>query len=682
MNKILQKLSVGLIIISITSFISLQCTSPDNENHGFDLNQMDTTANPAQDFYQYSVGNWVKNNPIPDEYSYWGSFTILAEENYKVLKEILEKSANDKSAQKGSNVQKIGDFYATGMDSVMIEKLGIKPIEDDLKNIASINSIDNLISTIAWGHKLNGSPVFNIYADIDAKNSTQHIATLSQSGLGLPDRDYYTKTDKNSVETRAKYVEYVTKMFKLLGYTERDAKNNAKSVMNIETRLAKASMTRVERRDPNKTYNKMSLKEIKKLAPNLEWDNYFSDLGFGTPSYFNVEQPEFFKEVNKMVKQVPIKDWRVYLTWNFIDGVSTYLNSDFDNANFEFFGKYLRGSKVQSARWKRVMRTINRYLGEALGQLYVEKTFPPEAKQRASKIVDNLKAAMKNRIENLDWMSDVTKKQALHKLDAFGVKIGYPDKWKDYSTLEINRDSYIGNVLKGSMFAFKRNMEKLGKPIDKTEWGMTPQTVNAYYNPTRNEIVFPAAILQPPFFNQKADDAINYGAMGAVIGHEITHGFDDQGRKFDADGNLKDWWTKDDGERFEKRAQKIFDQFDSYYPIDSLHINGKLTAGENIADLGGLTVAYTAFKNTDQYKKNIKLDGFTPSQRFFFGWAQVWENNIRVQSLRLRIQTDPHSPGKYRVLGPLSNMPEFWNAFNVKPGDNMRMPEDKVVKIW
>lgn len=682
MNKILQKLSVGLIIIAITSFISLQCTSTDNGNHGFDLNQMDTTANPTQDFYQYAVGNWVKNNPIPDEYSYWGSFTILAEENYKVLKEILEKSANDKSAQNGSNVQKIGDFYTTGMDSIMIEKLGVKPIEDDLKNIASINSTYDLISTIAWGHKLNGSPVFNIYADIDAKNSTEHIATLSQSGLGLPDRDYYTKTDKNSVETRAKYVEYIIKMFKLLGYTEKDAENNAKTIMNIETRLAKASMTRVERRDPNKTYNKMSLKEIKKLAPNLEWDNYFNDLGFGTPSYFNVEQPGFFKEVNKMIKQVPIKDWRVYLTWNFIDGVSTYLNSDFDNANFEFFGKYLRGSKVQPARWKRVMRTINRYLGEALGQLYVEKTFPPEAKQRASKIVDNLKAAMKSRIENLDWMSDVTKKQALHKLNAFGVKIGYPDKWKDYSTLEINRDSYIGNVLKGSMFAFKQNMEKLGKPIDKTEWGMTPQTVNAYYNPTRNEIVFPAAILQPPFFNQKADDAINYGAMGAVIGHEITHGFDDQGRKFDADGNLKDWWTKDDGERFDKRAQKIFDQFDSYYPIDSLHINGKLTAGENIADLGGLTVAYTAFKNTDQYKKNEKIDGFTPSQRFFFGWAQVWENNMREQSLRLRIQTDPHSPGKYRVLGPLSNMPEYWDAFNVKPGDNMRMPGDKLVKIW
>ncbi|MCH8326797.1 MAG: M13 family metallopeptidase, partial [Bacteroidetes bacterium] len=474
----------------------------------------------------------------------------------------------------------------------------------------------------------------------------------------------------------------VSKMFSLLGYQKTEAENNANTVMKIETRLAKASMTRVERRDPHKTYNKMSSTKIKKLTPYLDWDNYFTYLGFSTPDYINVAQPKFFKEVNKMIKQVPIKDWRVYLTWNFINRSASYLSSDFDIANFEFYRKYLRGSKVQSARWKRVMRTINAYLGEAVGQLYVEKTFPPESKERAAKIVVNLKAAMKSRIENLDWMSDATKKQALHKLNSFGVKIGYPDKWKNYSNLDVDRESYIGNVIRGRIFAFKRNMNKLGKPVDKTEWGMTPQTVNAYYSPTRNEIVFPAAILQPPFFNQNADDAINYGAMGAVIGHEITHGFDDQGRKFDADGNLKDWWTKEDGERFDKRAQKIFDQFDSYVPIDSLHINGKLTAGENIADLGGLTVAFTAFKNTEEYKRNKKLDGFTPAQRFFFGWAQVWENNMRDQALRLRIKTDPHSPGKYRVLGPLRNMPEFWEAFNVKPGDKMRMPEDKVVKIW
>jgi len=681
MNKIYQKLSIGLIVLAIFGLLNLQCSANKND-HGFDLNGMDKTANPTQDFYQYAVGNWVKNNPIPDEYSYWGSFSILAENNYKVLKEILESSASDTLAKKGSNIQKIGDFYASGMDSVKIEKLGFQPIEKQLKSIASIKSKSDLINAIAWGHKLGGSPVFNIYAAIDAKNSTAHIATLSQSGLGLPDRDYYTKKAKNSVETRKKYIEHITKIFKLLGYAEVASEKNAATIMSIETRLAKASMTRVERRDPHKTYNKMSLSEIKTLAPNLELDYYFEQLGFGTPTNFNVEQPEFFKEVNKMIKQVPISDWKVYLTWNFINRYAIYLSSNFDEANFEFFGKYLQGSKIQSARWKRVMRTINNYLGEALGQLYVEKTFPPDAKERAAKIVDNLKSAMKNRIENLEWMSDTTKSQALHKLSSFGVKIGYPDKWKDYSNLEIDRKSYIGNIIIGRIFSFKRNMEKLGKPIDKTEWGMTPQTVNAYYSPTRNEIVFPAAILQLPFFNQNADDAINYGAMGAVIGHEITHGFDDEGRKFDADGNLKDWWTKEDGERFDKRAQKIFDQFDSYFPIDSLHINGKLTAGENIADLGGLTVAYRAFKNTDQFKNNEMVNGFTPSQRFFFGWAQVWENNMRDQALRLRIQTDPHSPGKYRVLGPLSNMPEFWDAFGVKPGDNMRMTNDKLVKIW
>ncbi len=682
MNKLYQKLSFGLIIIAVLAFFNLQCTSNDIPGHGFDLNGMDKTAKPTQDFYQYAVGNWVKNNPIPDEYSYWGSFSILAENNYKVLKEILQNSAKDTSAKKGSNIQKIGDFYSTGMDSAKIEELGIKPIEKQLKDIASIKTGNDLIGAIARGHKLNGSPIFNIYAAVDAKNSKSYIATVSQSGLGLPDRDYYTRKDKRAVKTRKKYVEYVAKMFTLLGSSEAEALKNANTVMKIETRLAKASMTRVERRDPHKTYNKMSFAKIKKLAPNLDWDNYFNYLGFKAPDYLNVAQPKFFKEVNKMIKRVPIKDWRVYLTWNFVNRIASYLSSDFDIANFEFYGKYLQGSKIQSARWKRVMRTINAYLGEALGQLYVEKTFPPEAKERAAKIVENLKAAMKSRIENLNWMSDATKKQALHKLTSFGVKIGYPDKWKDYSKLEIDRESYIGNVLRGRIFAFKRNMNKLGKPVDKTEWGMTPQTVNAYYSPTRNEIVFPAAILQPPFFNQKADDAINYGAMGAVIGHEITHGFDDEGRKFDADGNLKDWWTKEDGERFDKRAQKIYDQFDSYIPIDSLHINGKLTAGENIADLGGLTVAFTAFKNTEEYKKNEKLDGFTPAQRFFLGWAQVWENNIRDQALRLRIKTNPHSPGKYRVLGPLSNMPEFWEAFNVKPGDKMRMPEDKLVKIW
>lgn len=682
MNKFIQKLSAGIIIIAIFGFINLQCSSDNNDGHGFDLKGMDTTANPAQNFYQYAVGNWVKNNPIPDEYSRWGSFSILTENNYKVLKGILENAAKNKTAKQGSNIKKIGDFFSTGMDSVKIEKLGIKPIEMELKNIASIKSRNDLIKVIARGHKLNGSPIFNIYAAVDAKSSKEHIATLSQSGLGLPDKDYYLKKDKRSKETREKYVKYVSKMFTLLGYPKAEAEKNANAVMKIETRLAKASMTRVERRDPHKTYNKMSFTKIKKLTPYLDWDNYFTYLGFSTPDYFNVSQPKFFKEVNKMIKQVPIKNWRIYLTWNFINRSAPYLNSNFDIANFEFYRKYLRGSKVQSARWKRVMRTINAYLGEALGQLYVEKTFPPEAKERAAKVVVNLKAAMKSRIENLDWMSDETKKQALHKLTSFGVKIGYPDKWRDYSSLDIDSESYIGNVLKGRAFAFKRNMNKLGKPVDKTEWGMTPQTVNAYYSPTRNEIVFPAAILQPPFFNQKADDAINYGAMGAVIGHEITHGFDDQGRKFDADGNLKDWWTKEDGERFDKRAQKIFDQFDSYVPIDSLHINGKLTAGENIADLGGLTVAFTAFKNTEEYKKNEKLDGFTPAQRFFFGWAQVWENNMRDQALRLRIKTDTHSPGKYRVLGPLRNMPEFWEAFNVKPGDKMRMPEDKVVKIW
>ena len=649
---------------------------------GFDRNNMDTSVSPAVNFYEYADGSWLKNNPIPGEYSRWGTFEVLAERNYKVLKEILEDAADNTDAEKGSIEQKVGDFYYTGMDSAQIEKEGYNPIKPELKKISEINTVPDIYRVVAELYKEGTSSMFHFYGSADEKNSEMVISQLSQGGLGLPDRDYYTNDDAHSKEVREKYLEHMTKMFMLIGQDKSTAGENAQTVMNIETRLAKSSLTRVERRNPDNTYHKMTLAKLEELTPGFDWAAYFNGIDLSDPGDINVAEPDFFKELSVMMKDIPVADWKVYLTWKVVDDAAAYLSSPFVNENFEFNGKFMNGAKVLPERWKRVMRTTSRMLGEDLGQLFVKETFPPEAKARAHKIVLNLLEAMGERIKALEWMSPETKEKALYKLKHYTVKIGYPDKWKDYSKLDIERDSYAANLKRGSEFAVQRNLNKIGKPVDKTEWGMTPQTVNAYYNPTRNEIVFPAAILQPPFFNQDADDAINYGAMGAVIGHEITHGFDDEGRKYDAKGNLEDWWTQEDNDKFKARAQKIIDQFDSYMPIDSMQINGSLTTGENIADFGGLTVSFTAFKKTDEYKDNEMIDGFTPAQRFFLGWAQVWRNNIRDKNLMLRLKVDPHSPGKYRVNGPLSNMPEFWKAFNVKEGDPMRNPPDKVVKIW
>lgn len=649
---------------------------------GFDRSQMDTTVDPTVDFYHYAVGGWIKSHPIPDEYSRWGSFEELAEHNYKILRKILENAAADKNAKNGSIEQKVGDFYRTGMDTVQIEKDGYNPIKPELKTISEIKTTPGLYKVMAKLYLKGTSPMFRFYGSTDAKNSEMVIAQLSQGGLGLPDRDYYTNNDKRSKEVRAKYLEHVAKMFTLIGVDKTTAAKDAQTVMNIETRLAKSSMTRVERRNPDKTYNKMTLAQLEKMTPGFDWNTFFTGIGLAKPGDINVAQPAFFKEVAAMMKDVPVADWKVYLTWKVVDDAAAYLSSPFERANFDFFGKFMNGSKVMSERWKRVLRTTNGILGEALGQLFVKETFPPAAKIRAHKIVMSLLDAMGERIQAVDWMSPATKEKALYKLKHYTVKIGYPDKWKDYSKLEIKRDSYAANLMRGNEFSVERNLNKIGKPADKTEWGMTPQTVNAYYNPTRNEIVFPAAILQPPFFNQEADDAVNYGAMGAAIGHEITHGFDDEGRKYDAKGNLEEWWTKADNDKFKKRAQRIIDQFNSFVVVDSMHVNGELTTGENIADLGGLTVSFTAFKKTKEYKEGKKIDGFTPAQRFFLSWAQVWKANIRDKAQMLRLKTDPHSPGKFRVDGPLSNMPEFWKAFNVKKGEPMRMPQDKVVKIW
>jgi putative endopeptidase len=669
-------------LVLVILYPALTFSQDEKAVKGLDRSNMDTTVSPAINFYEYADGNWLKNNPVPAEYSRWGTFEILTEENYKILKNILEDAKDNKDAEPGSNEQKIGDFFYTGMDTAKIEKEGYNPIKPELKIISEIKTLPQIYRVIAALYRKGLSPMFRFYGSADEKNSDMVISQLSQGGLGLPDRDYYLNDDVRSKEVREKYAAHIAKMFMLIGEKKATADKNTQTIMSIETRLAKSSMTRVERRNPDKTYHKMTLTNLEEITPGFDWQTFFDGIDLSNPGDINVEQPDFFKEVAVMMKDVPLTDWKTYLNWKVVNDAANYLSSPFVNENFEFNGKFMSGSKVLPERWKRVLRSANRVLGEALGQIFVKETFPPEAKARAQAIVKNLLEAMGERIKAAEWMSDTTKEQALNKLKHFTVKIGYPDKWRDYSRLIIKRDSYGANMIRGSEFAVERNLGKIGKPVDKTEWGMTPQTVNAYNSGTRNEIVFPAAILQPPFFNQDADDAVNYGAMGAVIGHEITHGFDDQGRKYDAEGNLKDWWTKEDNDRFKERAQKITDQFNSYMPIDSMHINGALTTGENIADLGGLTVSFTAFEKTDEYKNNEIIDGFTPAQRFFLSWAQVWKENKRDKALMLGLKTDPHSPGKYRVIGPLSNMPEFWKAFNVKEGDLMRNPPDKVVKIW
>jgi putative endopeptidase len=676
-NKTFPFLTFLFITLSLTFLINAQ-----NKKSGFDLNNLDRSASPTKDFYQFAVGNWIKNNPIPDDQTRWGAFTILAEENNVVLKKIVDAAASTKNKVAGSPHQKIGDFYNTAMDSIRIEKEGYNPILGDLKNIDNLKSINDLIKYLAQEYVNGNGFIFNFGINIDQKKSDMYVSYLSQGGLGLPDVEYYTKDDNRSKEIRDKYVQHVANMFKLIDLNPETAQSYSKIVMNVETKLAKASNTRLENRDPLKTYNKMTRENLKQLCSAFDWDYFFGNIGLSELKVVVVSQPKFFSQLSSTLSEVSIDDWKVYLKWNLLRGSANALSSPFVNERFDFTGKFLSGAKAMQPRWKRSIQTINGTMGELLGQLYVAEAFPPEAKERAKAIVNNLLKSMGESIKGLEWMSAETKKQALIKLSTFGVKIGYPDKWKDFSELEIARDSYYKNLERVGKWARKQNLDRLGKPVDKLEWFMSPQTVNASYNPTKNEITFPAGILQPPFFNQNADDAINYGAMGAVIGHEVTHGFDDQGRKYDENGNIRDWWTKEDNDKFQARANKLVNLFNSFVVVDTFKVNGALTLGENIGDLGGLTISFAAFKNTDQYKKGEPLDGFTPAQRFFLGWAQVWATNARDEFLKLQVKTDVHSPSAQRVNGPVMNMPEFFNAFDVKQGDPMRNTDDKIVKIW
>ena len=684
MKTIRAMLKVVMLFLTVTSLLTFAQQNNDKTiKSGFDITNLDRNTSPTKDFYEYAVGGWVKKHPMPDDQTRWGSFDILQDENNIILKKILDEVSSNKNWEIGSARQKIADFYSVAMDSARIEKEGYKLIVPELKKIDALSNMDDFYKLLAEYHLSGMNALFDFSCDVDAKRSSIMVSQIFQRGIALPDVEYYTKEDSRSKEIRTRYLEHIANMFKLIDVNEETAQKNAGIILGLEIRLAKASNTRVENRDPIKTYNKMLVDGLKNTAAGFDWDTYFNELGVSKKvNVVVVAQPKFISEVGNMMKNVPLDQWKVYLKWSLLNGSASYLSSPFVNELFNFRGKFLSGAKVIQPRWKRVLATINKTMGELLGQIYVTETFPPEAKAKARLIVSTLLNSMGESIRKLDWMSASTKEKALEKLNSFGVKIGYPDKWTDYSKLEIGKVDYFTNAKKANMWDKQDELSKIGKPVDKTEWGMSPQTVNAYYSAERNEIVFPAAILQWPFFSPESDDAVNYGAMGVVIGHEITHGFDDQGRKFDSQGNINDWWTNDDAVKFNERAKKLVDEYNSFMPIDTMRVNGSLTLGENIADLGGLTISFNAFKNTDQFKKGELIDGFTPLQRFYLGYAQVWANSIRDEALKLRLKTDSHSPGKQRVLGPLMNLPEFFQAFDVKPGDPMRNPDDKIVKIW
>lgn len=648
-----------------------------------DRANMDTTISPAENFFLYANGAWLKKTEIPGDQTRWGSFDMLAEHTNDDVNKVMEEAAANKDAAAGSKERMIGDFYKSGMDTVAIEKAGIAPVKPILDRIAAITNPEQLLTEVALQFTQGNTTIIAGYIAPDDKIITKQIVQLSQTGLGLPTRDNYFDKDTISERNRVAYKAYITKILELTGEDNATATKNAEAIFALETKLAGASLKPVEMRDPQKLYNKFSLDAFNKQTPGIDWKVLFGQFKIKGEDSLIVATPKYYQELARQLKATPIDVWKQYMTFHVTSDMAPFLSSAFSNANFEFYGMTLRGQKVQKPRWKRVMGIINGSVGDQLGQLYVDKNFKPEAKKRMQEMVNNLQEAFRERITKLDWMSEVTKQKALAKLNSFTKKIGYPDKWKDYSSVKIGADNYVQNILNASAFNYDYEINKLGKPVDKAEWGMTPNTVNAYYNPGWNEIVFPAAILQFPFFDFDADDAINYGGIGAVIGHEMTHGFDDQGCQYDAEGYLRNWWTPEDAQKFAAKTDVVRKQFDAYTVLDgSMHVNGSLTLGENIADLGGITIAYEAFKKTKQGKSNDMIDGFTPDQRFFLSWAQVWRGKAKDATARQLIQTDPHSPQQWRGNGPLSNFEPFYKAFNVKEGDKMWRADSIRAKIW
>ena len=689
-NKIIMNYKVFYTILVIVGMnISSNAGTPGSTGipekfKAIDLANFDSTANPRDDFYQYVNGNWLKNNPIPPTEGSWGSFNELREKNINNLRTVLDEVSKDNSAIAGSNRQKIRDFYNTGMDSVKRDADGAAPLKELFKKVSDMKNTDDLVNMVAYLRSIGVAALLHFGVGQDDKNSTEMITNLNQGGLGLPDRDYYVNTDDASVKIQREYLDHVNKMMMLLGDDAEKAAKETEGIMRIETELAKSSRTRVEMRDPELNYNKKTVDELKALAPSFNWDIFLKSAGLSGIKDAILGQPDFYSKLNDLFQNTTMSDWKNYLRWNIINTFASDLSEPFVKEDFYFYETILSGTKEMKPQWKRCLNATDGAMGEALGQLYVEKFFTAESKKKVNTMVTNLIEAYKDRINILDWMSPETKKKAIEKLNIVMKKLAYPDKWRDYSSLEIMNDSYVQNVMRTRNFEYKRNINKLGKPVDRMEWQMTPPTVNAYYEPTLNEIVFPAGIMQTPFFNALADDAVNYGCMGAVIGHELTHGFDDQGSQYDAQGNLKNWWTEDDKAKFKAKTEVLAKQFDSFVAIEDVHVNGHLTLGENLADLGGLTIAYYAYQKAckEGTAKNQKIDGFTGEQRFFISWAQGWRSNMRPETLKKLVKTNPHSPPNFRVFGPLSNMKEFYQAFNVKKGDKMWRPENERAVIW
>ncbi len=667
-------------IVFLLSVTVLFSSCQKTETSGIDLTHMDKNVRPQDDLYRFMNGTWLKEFEIPADKSSYGSFARLADEAQKNLRAIIEEAAHASDKQPGTEQQKVGDLYLSFMDSARVEELGLKPLQPELARIASVKNKKELAALMGYLSMTGVQQPFGIWINQDRKNSTRYISYVWQSGLSLPDKDYYFNESDRFRAIRAAYLKHLEKMFSLAGMD--DAAKKARTVYSIEKEIAKKHWTRAENRNRDKTYNKYSNKALRELVSHFDWDSYWAASEIHNIEELIVGQPDYMRAFDKIYDDYSLEEWKTYYTFKLLNSAAPYLSRQFVDEHFAFFSGTLRGIKQNRPRWKRGVRLTEGALGEVVGKIYVSRHFRPEAKQRMKELVENLKESFRQRLDQLDWMSPATKEKAKEKLARFGTKIGYPDKWKDYSALEIKADDLIGNIRRSNIVEHRREVAKLGKPVDRDEWHMYPQTVNAYYSPSMNEIVFPAAILQPPFFNMEADDAVNYGGIGAVIGHELTHGFDDQGRKSDGDGNLTDWWTEEDAREFEKRAQMMVEEYNKFSPIEGMHVNGELTLGENIADLGGLTIAYHAYQNALKGKPAPVIDGFTGEQRFFLGWAQVWARKYREDELRRRLKTDSHSPSQYRTNGVVTNMPEFYDTYNVKEGDQLFTPVEQRVRIW
>ena len=674
MTRLPRPIALACALLGVLTPTAFAAAPP---GHGLDLTAMDTSVKPCDDFYQYANGKWLARTAIPAEYPDWNSFGIVYEHSLAAERALADRAAADTGAAPNSPEGKVGSFYRAASDEARIQADGIAPLAPEFARIEAVQDVPGLLTEFGHLHRIGIGAGWNFGVGQDDKDSTREIAQLGQGGFSLPERGYYERTDKDTQATRAAFVAHVTKTFTLLGETPDKAAADAQTVMAIETRLAQASKAPADLRDPQANYHKMTLADLNKSTPGVEWRPYFSALGLPDPGGMDVGQPAFFVALGRMLTSLPLADWKTYARWQLVDTEAGRLSRAFDSEHFAFYGTTLSGIKQQQPRWKRALGATDGAVGEALGQLYVAQNFPPPAKARALALVQNLKSVLRDDLSGLPWMGPDTRRQALGKVDAMAIKIGYPDKWRDYSRLDVSSPSYVVNALRADEFEFQRSLNKIGKPVDKSEWYMTPPTVNAYYSPQSNDINFPAGILQPPFFNPDADDAVNYGAIGAVIGHEMTHGFDDQGRQFDAQGNLHNWWTADDLKNFTQRAQGIIAQYSAYEPLPGQHINGALTTGENIADIGGLKIAYLALEKSLKGKPRTKIDGYTPEQRFFLSFAQVWHDKRQPAYAKVALATDPHSPDKYRVIGALADTPEFRQAFGCPPD-----PKASPTHLW